>query len=389
MALPANRALCDVCAHRLVRNGTTSAGRTRWRCRNCGASTTRTRRDATAAAQMRSFHAWLLGRATQASHGGTGRSFRAATAWCWNITVPPLEPTGAIEDQVMLDGTYFNGWCVLIAFNTTHVLDWAWCDREKQIAWAQLLARVSAPRLVIVDGGTGIHAALRTSWPDTPVQRCFFHILQTVRRHTTYQPRTTSGRQILALTRALMRVDTTEQASAWLSQYSLWEHQWGDFLKQRSYARPGATRPTDVPEARSWWYTHRGLRRVRGLFRQLITHQNLFAFLDPALTQASSTRLHRTTSPLEGGPNKAIKELLRAHRGLPEAHARTAVDWLLESATEHPRDPWAIAQAQLAQPADAAVPMPDELVGPALYDQGFSWEDGNGIQHGWGGRSRP
>ncbi|WP_446425861.1 transposase-like zinc-binding domain-containing protein [Kocuria palustris] len=239
MALPANRALCQVCAHPLVRNGTTSAGRTRWRCKHCGASTTRTRTEITAAAQMNAFHNWLLGRSTQSAHGGTGRSFRAATAWCWNITVPPIEPTGLIADQVMIDGTYFNGWCVLIAFNTTHVIDWQWCDREKHTAWAQLLARVPAPRLVIVDGGTGIHAALRETWAQTPVQRCYFHILQTVRRHTTYQPRTTPGREILALTRALMRVRTLEQASDWLSEYSQWEHRWDELLKQRSYPRVG------------------------------------------------------------------------------------------------------------------------------------------------------
>lgn len=389
MALPATRALCEVCTHRLVRNGTTSAGRTRWRCRHCGASSTRARHDVTAAAQMSAFHTWLLGRTTQAEHGGTGRSFRAATAWCWDITVPPIEPTGVIDDQVMVDGTYFNGWCVLIAFNTTHVLDWQWCDREKQIAWTQLLNRIPAPRLVIVDGGTGIHAALRCAWAKTPVQRCYFHILQTVRRHTTYQPRTTPGRQILALTRALMRVHTTQQASAWLSQYSQWENHWDEFLKQRSSPRQGSPRPTDVPMARSWWYTHRGLRRVRGLFRSLISHENLFTFLDPALTLPAGQPLHRTTSPLEGGPNKAIKELLRAHRGMPDDHARTAVDWLLESATEHPRDPWGIARAQLAQPAHPAASTPEEPLGPALYDQAFSWEDGNGIQHGWGGRSRP
>ena len=389
MALPANRALCQVCAHPLVRNGTTSAGRTRWRCKHCGASTTRTRTEITAAAQMNAFHNWLLGRSTQSAHGGTGRSFRAATAWCWNITVPPIEPTGLIADQVMIDGTYFNGWCVLIAFNTTHVIDWQWCDREKHTAWAQLLARVPAPRLVIVDGGTGIHAALRETWAQTPVQRCYFHILQTVRRHTTYQPRTTPGREILALTRALMRVRTLEQASDWLSEYSQWEHRWDELLKQRSYPRVGAPRPTDVPLTRTWWYTHRRLRRVRGLFRSLIGHENLFTFLDPALTSATGHLLHRTTSPLEGGPNKAIKELLRTHRGMPEAHARTAVDWLLESATEHPRDPWEIARAQLAEPPQPAAPTPEEPVCPALYDLGFSWEDGNGIQHGWGGRSRP
>ena len=56
--------------------------------------------------------------------------------------------------------------------------------------------------------------------------------------------------------------------------------------------------------------------------------------------------------------------------------------------TEHPRDHWAIAQARLAQLPQPRRQIREEPVGPVLYDQGFSWEDGNGIQAGWGGRSR-
>ncbi|MGB3886413.1 transposase-like zinc-binding domain-containing protein, partial [Gordonia sp. (in: high G+C Gram-positive bacteria)] len=35
-----NSPVCGVCANKLVKNGTTSAGRTRWRCKHCGASST-------------------------------------------------------------------------------------------------------------------------------------------------------------------------------------------------------------------------------------------------------------------------------------------------------------------------------------------------------------
>lgn len=77
---------------------------------------------------------------------------------------------------------------------------------------------------------------------------------------------------------------------------------------------------------------------MRGLFRGLIRHQNLFAWLELA-TDATGP-MPRTTSPLEGGPNKAIKELLQTRRGMPEKHARKAVDWLLNTLTETPTDPW-------------------------------------------------
>lgn len=217
----------------------------------------------------------------------------------------------------MLDGTYFNGWCVLIAFTGTHVLDWQWCDQEKKIAWQTLMKRIPAPRVAIVDGGTGLHAALREDWPETRVQRCFFHVFQTTRRHLTFAPRLPAGRELMALTKALMRVQDLDQGRAWLSAYSQWEAKWDEFLKHRTYASAGGERPSMIAPTRSWWFTHDRLRRARALYRQLIRNQNLFVWLDPDLKPADGSKIHRTTSPLEGGPNKAIKDLLRtrAHSG--------------------------------------------------------------------------
>lgn len=160
-------------------------------------------------------------------------------------------------------------------------------------------------------------------------------------------------------------------------------------MKHRSYPRTGTPRPTGVREDQRWWYTHQRLRKARGLYRGLIRHQNLFTFLDLELTSKLRGKIHRTTSPLEGGPNKAIKELLRAHRGMPENHARQAMDWLLDSLTEHSRDPWALAGEDHWNPPPPPPPREKEPIGPALYDNAFTWEDGNGIQHGWAGRTHP
>ena len=37
--------------------------------------------------------------------------------------------------------------------------------------------RLPAPDMVVVDGGRGAAAALAECWPDTKVQRCYFHIV--------------------------------------------------------------------------------------------------------------------------------------------------------------------------------------------------------------------
>lgn len=83
----------------------------------------------------------------------------------------------------MLDGTYFNGWCVLIAYTGTHVVGWQRCDQEKKVARLSLMARIPAPRVAIIDGGTGALAAISEAWPDTAVQRCYYHIARAIRRH--------------------------------------------------------------------------------------------------------------------------------------------------------------------------------------------------------------
>ena len=38
-----------------------------------------------------------------------------------------------------------------------------------------LIARLSTPAFIIVDGAPGLEAALAALWPDVPVQRCTVH----------------------------------------------------------------------------------------------------------------------------------------------------------------------------------------------------------------------
>jgi len=50
-----NSSTCLLCGHRLVKNGRTSAGAQRWRCPDCGASSTRRRPDLTRRHQLDEF----------------------------------------------------------------------------------------------------------------------------------------------------------------------------------------------------------------------------------------------------------------------------------------------------------------------------------------------
>ena len=207
-----------LCGSRLKRNGHTSAGRTRWRCTGCGSSGLRERPDVTRAADLDRFLSWLMGRATQRDLGqSTSRTFRRHHSWCWNIA-PPITVTGEIYDEIQVDGTYLaGGWCLLIAIDGTtgDVIAWQWCDTEKTAAWVALLERIPPPRVVVIDGGSGLASALKACWPDTKIQRCVVHAQRGVRTYLTRHPRTDAGKQLRALSLALTQIHNLEQATRW------------------------------------------------------------------------------------------------------------------------------------------------------------------------------
>lgn len=363
----------------MVKNGTTSAGWTRWRCKACGLSTVRQRPDITRRSQAQSFLAWVLSFEPQQGSGGTGRSFRASINWCWNIEVPQPGATGEVHQVVMLDGTYFQDWCLLIAYTGTHVIAWQWCDEEKKAAWQALLQRLPAPDMVVIDGGTGLNAALAECWPHTPIQRCYFHIMHTTTRHLTRRPKLEAGQELRALVGALMKVTCLDEAAAWMSAYSSWEARWDEFLKHRTYADTDHERPTGTNARTQWWYTHRELRKCRSLLRGLIRRDELFTWLT-----IDNAPAPRTTSPLEGGPNKAVKDLLRAHRAMPDHHARRAVERLLNSRAEHPHKTNDLINTSPSTPP-LTRPTRDEPVNPQ-HGTDFTYEDGNHLRKGWAGR---
>ncbi|GAB3179770.1 hypothetical protein GCM10027060_08110 [Nesterenkonia halophila] len=279
-------------------------------------------------AQLNAFLSWELGQyGRQDIGGGTGRSLRFSTAWCWQIEAPRPDPTGEVHRQIIVDGTYFGGWCVLIAPNGARGLGRQRCDKEPKAARTALFKRLPAPDIVVPDGGTGLRAAVDQQWPRPRVQRSCFHIRASAVRHTTLNPRLEAGQEVLALAREFMRVQELDAAAAWLGSYASWETRWSSFLKERTYAKTGAQGPSWAKPNQACWYTHIRLRRIQGLYRQ---------------------------------------------RG-PEHHAGRAVDWLLDSLTEDPPTPpgsWPNSTAAQRQRQHDMSPFWMSLLGPGLQHHG-------------------
>ncbi|MCO6559404.1 MAG: transposase [Bifidobacterium sp.] len=126
-----------------------------------------------------------------------------------------------------MDGTYLNGWCLLIAIDAVdgRPLAFQWCDTEKKTAWLALFKRIPRPDVVVCDGGRGCLAAIGARWPGMRVQRCLVHVLRNTRADLTSRPRTEPGKALYRLAKRLVntkRCGTPEQARQWPADPDEW-----------------------------------------------------------------------------------------------------------------------------------------------------------------------
>ena len=391
--MPKNRPRCQVCGGEMKRNGTTSKGTTRWRCKTCGASTTKARSDITHAAVFRQFieHCTSTTALRQiAGDAGISRStMKRQFSWCWLVDVP--DPTigheGRVYDQVFLDGTYTASGCLIVAATLDHVIAWHWCTRETTRDYQLLLERIPAPLIAVIDGGQGAASAIKTCWPGTKIQRCLVHAQRVVRRYTTSRPRTDAGRAIYQLALNLTKITDLDEAAAWGAQLHEYGTIYRDWMNQKTWITDPLTKQ------RTWSWTHERTRKAYNSLNHLWRNQLLFVYLDPPDGVLDSSRIKSTTNSLEGGINAQLKLLARTHRGRSGEHQRRMLEWWLYLKTELPDDPVEIArqsnwgQDQLAKVSTLThnENQADHETGrPALYDNAIdtNYTHSIGIQKG-------
>jgi hypothetical protein len=179
-----------------------------------GASAVRKRDDVIRRHQLLSFLRWLIGKGSQADTGGTGRSYRHATAWCW--TIEPRPVTTHHEQVGPRRRHLIRSWCLLIAFTTgSSCSPGNGAPPRSTAARAALLERIPAPTVVVCDGGSGTASAMREAWPGTAHPAAPIPPPGEHPPPTDAQPRTDIVRRLLRLSRELSAVHDTDDAVAW------------------------------------------------------------------------------------------------------------------------------------------------------------------------------
>lgn len=389
-----NRPHCPVCGHETKKNGTTSKKTTRWRCKDCGHSFTRTTQlTHQHAATFRLFISWITHNTSLTSlaeaHGTSRHTLHRRLAWCWWIIPPQTVDPHRIHDQLFLDATFTHAGCLLIAATRHHVINWHWARTENSTAYKALIDPIPAPLMVVIDGGQGAYSAIRTHWPTTVIQRCLVHAQRAVRRHTTSRPRTIPGQTIYRLALSLTKITSTEQAATWTVKLHEFGTTYRNYLNQKTYSRDPLTGATT-----STW-THESVRKAYKSLESLSTRHLLFNYLQPPAEAIDPDCFASTTNTLEGGINAPLKLQARHHRGWSKPHQRLALDWWLYLHTQCPDDPVLIAKdqqwGQRIFTAAHTLNSPELEAGdsgqPAGYDTHVDadYQHSMGIQQGWVG----
>lgn len=298
---------CSLCGGEMKRNGHTKAGTVRWRCKACNASTTFHYESGSKDFEL--FLQWLFGKNSQGELEAESRSFRRRMEQFWTYwALPPVCEDN--ESVIHVDGLYLSRRIVvLIASGEEGPLGWYLTRSENSHAWGALLRRISAPELVVIDGGTGFEKARRRIWPKTKVQRCLYHVFCQIRRMTTSRPNLPAGQELYELGKELLHIRTTNEANMWIQRYLDWSKRWNSFLQERTYT-----------DQRHWFYTHEHLHRARSGLNKLISQNVLFTYLEEPNYPSTNNRI-------EGGINAQLRAMLYTHRGMPLLHRIKAVFW--------------------------------------------------------------
>lgn len=313
----------------MQKRGRTAAGTQRWLCVGCSQSHGLGHDTQKRGRLLDRFVAWLLGKQSQVELTVSDRTWRHQIDWCWAV-VPKVELADEIYAIILLDGIRVGALVCLIARTPTYVIAWVWVSWESSAHWSLLLEKIPEPAVVVCDGQKGILLAIARCWPKSRLQRCLFHVWQNVRVKLTLRPQTEAGRELLQLTRDLWPVKTPTQVVIWQQCLQTWEQKYGDFIRERTYYVQ--------PESghRRWWYTHRGVRSAYRQLAKLVADNQLFTYVETALTSES---IPNTTNHVEGGINSPLRTGLKYHRGLNQSHQQRLVEWYLYGRSKDQKPP--------------------------------------------------
>lgn len=216
-----------------------------------------------------------------------------------------------------VDATHLGRWgCVMVYKAGKDILYWQFSQREYYdgyVAGLRWLIKAGYSIAGVASDWHGsIVAAVQYLLPSIPHQRCLVHTQRLCQALTTARPKTEAGYMLLRIVRELNHLHNRYEVRIWKSWLLLWERRYGALIKERTHG-------TKEVGTRTWWYTHKNLRRA---FRTLrLSQAHLFLYLD-------HQGLDKDTNGLEA-EFAHLKGKLYVHRGLKRDRQVAFMMWYL------------------------------------------------------------
>jgi len=216
-----------------------------------------------------------------------------------------------------VDATHLGRWgCITVFKAGTDILYWQFSEREYYDVYRTGLVWLIKSGYVILgitsDWHGSIVTAVQSVLQNIPHQRCLVHTQRLCQGLITTKPKTEAGNMLLGVIRELNHVHNQYEARIWIKWLTLWSRRYTSLIKERSYGIKDDGK-------RTWWYTHKNLRRA---FRTVwLTQNHLFLYLD-------HIGLDKDTNGLEA-EFTYLKEKLCIHRGLKRNRQREFMIWYL------------------------------------------------------------
>ena len=217
--------------------------------------------------------------------------------------------------NIKIDGTYFGKWgCALVYKEGKNKIYWSLVLRETYFNYLYDLGQVKGLGYDIAGATSDWHgslvSALNTALPGISHQRCLVHTKRLCRTLLTSKPETQGGKDLLEISKLLTQIRNHKDKIVWIKWLERFEDRYQDLMNQRTYT-------LDLNSKKTWWYTHKKLRRA---FRTLkISIHNLFIYLD-------NPDIEKDTNGLESEFSH-LKEKLGNHRGLKREKKANFIKW--------------------------------------------------------------
>lgn len=295
------------------------SGYSRYFCKNCSSYFTDRRPHITDRNMFIWFEHWVRDKQSisQISEE-SGYSERTLKNYFYKVlpTCPIWQIQKREKVNLLIDGTFFTNKVCLLLYrdhNIKMTILYRLTEREALRDLKEDLQAIKNIGIeiesVTCDGQANIIRAVREVCPEAIIQRCTFHIANDICLWLTQKPKSDAARELRELACLLGKVESHEEAQLWMRAFIDWYAKHKEYINEKSVDEKSG----------KWWYSHKMLHRSTSHIMRAIP--NMFNY-------TRYPNVPKTSNSIESFFGH-LKDHLRLHRGLSNAHFKNFIKWYL------------------------------------------------------------